>query len=263
MHADFHTHTRFSDGRHSAEEMVRAAIEKGMYGIGFSDHSPMPFECGWCIREEWMKDYAAEAKRLKSVYGDRITVLAGLELDLHSEMPTEALDYMILSSHFVKNGDDYLPVDCTAEIIQKAVDEHYGGNIFGFCRDYYEQLASLADRGCAVIGHFDLVTKFNEGGCMFDESDPRYRNAAMEALEVLAAKDMVFEINTGAVFRGHRTDPYPAIPLLRRMKQLGCRVILSGDSHNIDALCHKFDEAREYAALAGYTEFEKSPPLRR
>ena len=34
------------------------------------------------------------------------------------------------------------------------------------------QKMCIRDR--CVIGHFDLVTKFNEGGCMFDESDPRY-----------------------------------------------------------------------------------------
>ena len=34
-----------------------------------------------------------------------------------------------------------------------------------------------------IIGHFDLITKFNEGGKLFDESDPRYVSAWMSALD--------------------------------------------------------------------------------
>jgi hypothetical protein len=48
------------------------------------------------------------------------------------------------------------------------------------------------------------------------------------------------------------------------MKELGCPIILGGDSHCTDALCHKFDEALEYITLAGYTaaDIEKYPPVR-
>ena len=35
---DFHTHTTFCDGKNTPEEMVLAAIEKGMPRIGFSGH---------------------------------------------------------------------------------------------------------------------------------------------------------------------------------------------------------------------------------
>ena len=36
---DFHTHTTYSDGKGSPEEMIRAALRAGMRRIGFSDHS--------------------------------------------------------------------------------------------------------------------------------------------------------------------------------------------------------------------------------
>ena len=98
---------------------------------------------------------------------------------------------------------------------------------------------------------------------MFDESDPRYLTPAIEALEVLAAKDMVFEINTGAIYRGSRTTPYPSPMLLRRIKELGGRVLLAGDCHCADALCFGFDKARQVAADAGFTEIEKFPPIRK
>ena len=39
--------------------------------------------------------------------------------------------------------------------------------------------------GCQIVGHFDLITKFNEGDKLFDTSHPRYVNAALGALERL------------------------------------------------------------------------------
>lgn len=111
-----------------------------------------------------------------------------------------------------------------------------------------------------MIGHFDLVTKFNEGGCMFGESDPRYIGPATDALEALAKKDVVFEINTGAIYRGSRLSPYPSAVLLGRIAELGGRVILASDAHCTDAVAYKFDEAAEYAAAAGIKNIEKYPP---
>ena len=49
------------------------------------------------------------------------------------------------------------------------------------------------------MGHFDLLTKFNEGDRLFDAGAPRYLDAAMGALDTLLKEDVLFEINTGAM----------------------------------------------------------------
>lgn len=175
-------------------------------------------------------------------------------------MPIDGLDYIVSSTHFVLKDGDYLPVDESGARISADTDKYYGGDVFGYIRDFYEDVSHLADRGPCVIGHFDLVTKFNEGGCMFDESDPRYIGPATDALEALAKKDVVFEINTGAIYRGSRLSPYPSAVLLGRIAELGGRVILASDAHCTDAIAYKFDEAAEYAAAAGIKNIEKYPP---
>ena len=43
-YVNLHNHSTFSDGRHTPEEIVLAAIEKNMLGIGFSDHSYTDFD---------------------------------------------------------------------------------------------------------------------------------------------------------------------------------------------------------------------------
>lgn len=260
--ADFHTHTRYSDGRGTLAEMADAAEAEGMYAIGFSDHAPMPFESAWEGRAERHADFLRSAAELKKRYEGRLEIFTGVELDVNTEANLSGLDYVIEANHFIKADGEYVPTDATAGHIISAADRHFGGDIFGFFRRYYEELSHAGDRGPAIIGHYDVVAKFNEGECMFSDTDPRYLDAALSCLEVLAAKDVVFEINTGAVFRGYRTSPYPSLPILRRMKELSCRVILGSDSHRREALCYGFDEALEYAALVGYREVEKYPPLR-
>lgn len=260
--SDFHTHTLFSDGRQSREEMTEAAIDLGMYAIGFSDHAPMEFEPKYPERQAWIEESIRETARLKEKYKGKIEIFAGLELDVNVDIDVSGLDYLLEANHFIKVGEDYVPTDWSAKHITDGADKHFGGDIFKFFAHYYEELSRAGDRGPCTVAHFDVVAKFNEDECMFKDDDPRYLDAALTCVEVLAKKDVIFELNTGAIFRGYRTKPYPSIPILRRMHELGCRIILGGDSHCREALCHKFDDALEYAALAGYTSVEKYPIIR-
>ena len=52
MLSSYHTHSTFSDGKSTLEEMVQAAIAQGCQEIGFSDHAPMIFDCGWSMKQE-------------------------------------------------------------------------------------------------------------------------------------------------------------------------------------------------------------------
>ena len=48
-YSNLQTHSVFSDGKHSLEENVRSAIEKGMCSLGFSDHSFTPCDTSYCM----------------------------------------------------------------------------------------------------------------------------------------------------------------------------------------------------------------------
>ena len=49
---DFHVHTTYSDGNNSPEEMILAAIDKGMAKIGISDHSYTWVDETYCVPKE-------------------------------------------------------------------------------------------------------------------------------------------------------------------------------------------------------------------
>ena len=255
---NLHTHTSFSDGKHTPEEMVLGAIRAGCVSLGFSDHSPMPPAAdpdGWSMKAEMLPAYRAEILRLRETCAGKPEIFLGLEQDVDSSPPEGAWDYLIGSVHGVWAGGCYLPVDESADAFDRAVREHFGGDCLAFARAYYRREAEAAGQtGCDVAGHFDLITKFNEGGRRFDESDPRYRAAALEALEALMERDVIFEINTGAMSRGCRTAPYPAPFLLKAIRQKGGRICITGDSHSADAVAHAFPQAAALAEACGFRE---------
>ena len=76
---DLHIHTTFCDGDSTPEEMVQAAMERGLEGIGFSGHAPMPFDAPWAMTPAGAAEYWREVSRLKEKYRGRIKILLGPE----------------------------------------------------------------------------------------------------------------------------------------------------------------------------------------
>ena len=238
---DLHVHTIFSDGRNSPEEMVREAIARGMETIGFSDHAYTAFDESWCMKKGDIPAYRACIGELKKRCRDRINVLCGIEQDFYSEEPTECYDYVIGSVHYIRAGEDYIPVDESPEILLSAAEKHFGGDLYALIEEYYRTVARVVRKtGADIIGHFDLITKFNEGGALFDETEPRYIAASRAAADVLLKTGKPFEINTGAISRGYRTAPYPSAALRDYIRHKGGSFILSSDSHAKESLCFQF-----------------------
>ena len=255
---NLHTHTVFGDGKHTPEEMVKGAIRAGCRSLGFSEHSPMPLAAdpdGWCMDAEREEEYRGEILRLREVYQDRVEIYLGMELDVDSPAPELPYDYIIGSTHGVWRDGQYLSADKSPESFDQYVREHFGGDCYAFAAACFQREAEyVLQCGCQIVGHFDLVTKFNEGGRFFDESDPRYINAALEALEMAMKRDVIFEINTGAIAKGYRTSPYPAPFLLRAIRERGGRICITSDAHSADTITCAFSQAAAQAESCGFRE---------
>ena len=245
--SDFHVHTVFSDGKNTPEEMVLAAIDKGMECIGFSDHSYAEEDLDFCITKENIEVYRKTVAALKEKYVGRIRIFCGIEQDLYADVPAEGYDYVIGSVHRVKVGDAYVCVDHKPEVLVDGVNRYFGGDFYSLAEEYFRAVSVLADMDrIDIIGHFDLLTKFNEGGRFFDESHPRYVAAWKAAADRLLPKKIPFEINTGAISRGYRTQPYPAEPIREYIREKGGSFLLSSDCHKAENLCFGFDEWKKY-----------------
>ncbi len=241
---DIHMHTVFSDGKNTPEEMILSAIEKGLSCVGISDHSYTSFDLSYCMKAEAVPAYLAEIYRLKEIYSDRIKVLCGIEQDMYSDYPADVFDYRIGSMHYVDVGEEKISVDHSMTDLARNVEKYFGGSYVRFAVKYFEDLAEVAERTAAdVVGHFDLVTKFNEGGRLFDESDPAYVAAWKAAADRIMRTCALFEINTGAMGRGYRTSPYPSRAMISYIRSKGGRFILSSDAHSAANVCFSFPEA--------------------
>jgi len=239
---DLHTHTTYSDGKASPEEMILSAIEKGLTEIGISDHSYTFFDESYCIPKDRLAAYKAEIAALREKYRGRISVLCGVEQDLYSAESTAGYDYAIGSLHYLEVGGIYYPIDCSAEGFVRLCEVGFGGDYYALAERYFSLLSAYAERDdVTIVGHFDLIAKYNEGGCLFDESHPRYLTAALRAADKLLAAGKRFEINTGAIARGYRTAPYPAPPILSYIRERGGATLLSSDAHTPENIAFAFD----------------------
>lgn len=252
---DFHTHTTYCDGTESVEAMIRAAIAKGFLRLGFSGHGFNDFqpEAGWCMRPKDVLRYRAEVRAMAEKYKDRIEIFCGVEQDACATAETAGFDYVIGSVHYVEKDGVYYAVDESPEALARAIREGFGGDAYALVRRFFEMEAEVVARTNATfIGHFDLVTKFNEGNRYFDPADKRYRRAALTAMEALLETGRPFELNTGGIYRGWRKEPYPSLSLLRELREREGKILLSGDSHEGAALGFRFAEMAELLREMGF-----------
>lgn len=250
-----HTHTDYCDGKNTAREMIEAAIGKGFTTLGFSGHIPMNFVSGWAMTQDNLDKYYAEIRALKDEYADRIEILCGIELDSDYELNKDyGFDYVLSSVHQIHGKERIYAIDYTAEELIEAVNTVYNGDWTEMAEEYFRTLANLVvSEKTDVVGHYDLITKFNKNFLLFDENNPDYQKSALRWVDYIIdnKSDIVFEVNTGAMFRCGNETPYPAAFILKRIGERGARVTVSSDSHCTQALDYMFDEAKKYCKECG------------
>lgn len=254
IQGDFHVHTCYCDGKDTPAELAEAALKKGFSALGFSGHSHTPRDPSYCIPAENIARYKAEIAALKEQYRGKLTILCGLEQDWFSDDPAADYDYTIGSVHYLETPDGLLSLDHTFEILKDGIDRYFEGDPLLLAERYFEMVAKLPGHTRVdIIGHFDLITKFQEQEPLFDTSHPRYMEAALGAIRSLIPLGLPFEVNTGAMARGMRSDPYPAAPLLRAISEQGGQVIVNSDCHDKRKLGFGFEQATHLLRAVGFS----------
>lgn len=250
MLANFHTHTNFCDGKNAPEEVVKAAIEKGFTAIGFSGHGYTDFDLRYCMKD--IDGYIAQINHLKETYKSDIQIYLGVEEDAFSPMDRNRFDYIIGSSHYFCIDRNFLPIDSNYDYFKKCLEAfHY--DIVQLAETYYSTFCHYIKlRKPDIIGHFDLITKFDELDSPLFLCDARYHKIAEKYLAEAEDCGCIFEVNTGAIARGIRTTVYPYENLLHLLRKRDARILLSSDSHNIDTLDYGFEEAKRYLYDIGF-----------
>lgn len=251
MLANYHTHTNFCDGKNTPEEIVRYAIEEGFSAIGFSGHGFTPFDESYCMKDT--AGYIEEISRLKKQYGEKIQIYCGVEEDAFSILDRAQFDYIIGSSHYFHIENAYHPIDSDYEYFKKCMT-FFDGDVVKLAEAYYSAFVSyIAKRKPDIVGHFDLITKYDEVDEMRFLNCADYLKTAEKYMRIAAENDVIFEVNTGAMARGLRKSPYPCENLLYILKEKGGKLILSADSHSAETLHFHFSETEKWLRDIGFT----------
>ncbi len=251
MLSNLHTHSTFCDGKDPPEQVVISAMEQGFDSIGFSSHGYTPYDLRYCMKDT--EGYRAEINRLKEKYKGKIQIYLGVEEDSRAPVNRSDFDYIIGSCHYFRVGDQHLPIDSSAAYFAECV-KAYGGDTHWMAEDYFSHFCGyIKARKPDIIGHFDLLTKFDESDVDRFSHDAAYRAIAEKYTEEIAREGCLFEVNTGAMARGLRTSPYPATHLLHLLKKQGGEVILGSDCHDARNLAYAFSETRALLKDIGFS----------
>lgn len=259
INSNLHTHSTYSDGKNSVEEIILKAISLNFESIGFSEHAECKYDIG-CPELKLNKqiEYFKLLDLMQEKYPN-IKIYKGLELEYLYPKYKGDLDYSIGSIHnFLIDGKIY-NIDYKVELLKELI-EVVGGEK-NFILKYYEYLLNFAKtNNFDIIAHIDLYTKFNEIEPLFNTKSSWYIDTLKNVIEELNKLDKLIEINTGAIARGYRKEPYPELNIIKILKELDSKIIVGSDSHSLNTLDYYFKEIEQILIKQGISKLYKLSP---
>ena len=263
---NFHTHSRFCDGKGELREYVEYAIAHGFSQLGFSGHAPVPFENTFAIRGEEYSAYCDEVRRLKKLYKEQLDIRLGLEIDYIPKVLDDfttliqqgELEYFIGGIHLVNNPEED-PNDLwfidgpLQETYDEGLQRVFHGDIKRGVTAFFHQTNEMITRmRPPIVAHCDKIVMHNRGR-FFDYNEKWFRNLLCETIHLIHEAGCIAEINTRGLYKRRHNDFYPAKETIEYMNTLGIPVIVSSDAHE-PANLDMFEGAYEFLRDIHYRE---------
>lgn len=266
MHlSNYHTHCRFCDGKGEPEDYVKEGIKRGFSALGFSSHSPVPFETGWTMLPENLEPYVREINRLKASYAGQIQIYLGMEVDYlpgsvypgMRDLEKYKLDYTLGSVHFVagEGENKTYTVDSSHDQFELLFHREFRSDAPALGKRYFSLIRDMLEHHKPdILGHMDIVKLQNNRAFYFNEDDDWYVNEVLSTLETVARTGVFVEVNTGGWSRGKVDTTYPGLWVLRECRKRGVPLVLNSDTHTPETIDAYFPEALVMMREAGYAE---------
>lgn len=241
---DTHMHTplcKHAEGQ--PEEYVEAALRRGLHGVVFTCHNPMPESYGrkWRMEPDELTLYCLLVERARLRYAGQVDVRLGLECDhfpgyevwVENQLTELELDYVLGSIHpflppWQERFGHLAPLDR-----QKA---------------YFSQLADAAETGLFdCLSHPDLVKNEFADDWRVEPLLDHIRSC----LDRIAATGVAMELNTSGVAKRY-PEMNPGPEILAEMRRREIPVIVGSDAHRPDRVGDGFDAALDLLEDAGY-----------
>lgn len=239
--SNLHTHTIYCDGKNTVEENIEYAIDKEFISLGFSGHSHFDIDSSSMSKENTIK-YLEHIKKAKDIYKDKIQVYLGIEGDYYSNLNKDTdnemgLDYRIGSVHCINDGkDSYFPIDMSRETFNDTIN-HFGSIKEVIYRYYDNVIDMIENQKPDIIGHLDLVRKYNLNKEYFTEEEDWYIKKIDEVIDVIEKSVCIVEVNTKIMNKNNLDAHYPNKYTIKKLLEKNIPITINSDAHqcrNID-----------------------------
>lgn len=249
MWTNFHTHSKYCDGKGELTRFVQQAIKLKIKGLGFSSHAPLPFECRWCMNEEMLPKYLAEIETLRQP-NSGVEIYAGLESDyiptkISPDQFKHQLDFVIGSIHFVEQFYAGPPWEIDGSYLDflRGLDEIFNNSIRDAICRYYELTREMINISKPdIVGHLDKIKIQNINGKFFSEEESWYRHEVLKTIDVIQKAGVIVEVNTRSLYQKKSTTTYPSPWILEILCERNIPVMINSDAHLPDDLVNRFHE---------------------
>lgn len=265
----YHTHTNFSDGENSVEEVIEQAIKLGWDSIGISDHliihknmkqSPvydiLIKSCAHIYNDDFDKCLPIFQKRAdyirKISKNFPIKVYIGFEVDYFTYNGWEEEfknfiskidhDYLINGNHFFfdETCDNLLNIYKYNE----TPDDKKADSYQSYLKRHYKVIKQSVKSGLFdILAHLDYARKdklHKDFPCIQER---------LEIIDYLKKYNVAMELST----KGLRKigDFYPEEFVLKKAIDSGVSIVVNDDAHNIRELGYCFNKAEDRLSELG------------
>lgn len=213
FYGDYHTHSRYSDGRQTVLEIVQRAAEMGLYEVAITDHGPLAAVIGVQNQQSYFR-IGDEIREIQAQRND-IEVLLGAEANIRD------LDGTLDINREIIDQLDLLIVGLHPYTLPTSVQE--GWNIMGRnsmrrlgCRFKQKAVESNTRAIIAALDRYPEIDILAHPGLFF-------RIQVEEVARACKKNRVLFEINCG-----HK---YPPISDIIEANRVGANFIINSDAH--------------------------------
>ncbi len=226
-------------------EYVRVAEQRGLRGIIFTDHCPLPdgISAGVRMAPEQFDDYVELIARVRESFNGRMDVRLGLESDYYPgvEPWLEKLHDRVTLHYVLGSVHPHVP-EYRARYLR--------GDSFEYQKTYFEHLAESAEVGLFdALAHPDLVKNEQPSEWHFARIQP----AIERALDRIAKTGVAMELNTSGINKA-LPEMNPGVAMLKLMHARRIPVVLGADAHRPERVGDGYVTALNILRGVGYAE---------